>query len=98
MQTCKVNHYDRQNHQKVVKLLLKVLDESEVPFDLNARDDQGKTAFMHACSNGFEDLVQWMLEHPEKIDVNAIDYSGHCGFTLACINYHLNVTKLLLKL
>ena len=60
MQSCITN---RMYREKVVKLLLEVLDESELHIDLNAKDDQGKTALINACLNDFDDLVQWMLEH-----------------------------------
>ena len=47
-----------RGHKDVVKLLL---DSSE-RIELNARNNDGKTAFMLACQYGGKDVVKLMLE------------------------------------
>ena len=52
---------------------------------LNTKDEDGLTAFMLACKNGHKDVVQLLLDHSERIDLNAKDdYGGITAFMLAC--------------
>ena len=40
--------------------------------ELNARDDNGGTAFMLACYKGHKDVVKLLLDYPDlRIDLNA---------------------------
>ena len=56
----------KKGHKDVIKLLL---DHSE-RIELNARSNNGRTAFMYACSHG-RDFVKLLLEHSD------IDVSGY---------------------
>ena len=88
---------------KIVQLLLEhsattELNTRDLLIELNATDQYGGTAFMWACLNGHKDVVQLLLNHPDKtIDLNARYDNGMTAFMLACNNGHKDVVKLLLK-
>ena len=51
---------------------------------------------MFACNNGHKDVVQLLLDHSDRIDLNATDDRGFTAFLLACGCGHKDVVKLLL--
>ena len=50
-----------------------------------------------ACQRGHKDVVQLLLDHSERIELNARDNSGWTAFLKACYFGHKDVVKLLLK-
>ena len=61
MFACKNGHID------VVQFLP---DFSDQNIDLNARSNNGKTAFIWASFNGHEDVVKLLLEYSKVFDIN----------------------------
>ena len=51
-----------------------LLDNSERNIDLNARNDEGWTAFITACKYGQKNIVQLLVEHSKTkgIDIDEI--------------------------
>ena len=80
-------------HKDVVQLLL---GHSE-RIDLNARSNNGATAFMRACCNGHTDVVKLLLDHSGRIDLNARSNNGNTAFIMAYKNGHKDIIKLLLE-
>ena len=56
-------------HKNVVKLLLDNSDK----IDLNARDNDGVTAYMKACTKGHKDVVKLLLKYPKVVDIKIPD-------------------------
>ena len=58
---------------------------TEFNIDLNARDEDGKTAFHFACRYGRKDVVEMMVYNTDffKIDLKAKDKHGKTGFQYA---------------
>ena len=56
--------------------------------DLNAKDEDGRTAFHHAFGNGHSDVVEIILMKSTEIniDLNGKDECGRTGFHHACQN------------
>ena len=52
---------------------------------------------MFACLSGHKDVVQLLLDHPDKIDLNAKENDGWTAFIYACYRGHKDVVKLLLE-
>ena len=63
---------------------------TEFNIDLNARDEDGKTAFHFACRYGRKDVVEMMVNNADffKIDLKAKDKDGKTGFQYAVDNFH----------
>ena len=78
-------------HKDVVKLFLHHSERIE----LNARGNNGETAFMIACEFGHKEVVQLLLEN-SNIDLKARDNHGWTAFINACSRGHKDVVKLLL--
>ena len=53
-------------HKDVVQLLLNHCERIE----LNARDNNGYTAFMRACKLGRKDVVKLLLKYPKVVNIN----------------------------
>ena len=72
-----------------------IIEESltHTNIDVNAKDNNGKTALEYACEKkcNFE-LFKILLSHKE-IDVNAINNDGDTAFMLACNDGYLNYVK-----
>ena len=51
---------------------------------------------MIACANGQKDVVKLLVEHPNKIELNARDNHGWTPFMSACMHGHKDVVQLLL--
>ena len=64
---------------------------TEFNIDLNARDEDGKTAFHFACRYGRKDVVEMMVNNADffKIDLKAKDKDGKTGFQYAVDNFHV---------
>ena len=80
---------------KIVQLLLECFNYEEN--GLNIKDENGFTAMMLACNDGYKDVVELLLNHSKRIDVNARDFNGMTSFMWACQNGHTDVVKLLLE-
>ena len=52
--------------------------------DLNARTNDGCTAFMIACGLGHKDVVKLLLDYSEDIELNARSICGGTAFMFAC--------------
>jgi ankyrin repeat protein len=64
--------------------------------DINIQDDNGKTALIIASFNGFEFMVDLLLQQPD-IDVNIQDNHGNTALIYtSCTNTLYNVLKLLI--
>ena len=63
--------------------------------DINAQNSQGMTSLMIACSEGFVEVVNTLLENP-LIDVNAADKDGFTALLIACSRGHEDIVSLLL--
>ena len=81
-------------HKDVVQLFL---DHSDSNIELNARDNDGWTAFMFACYCRRNDVVKLFLDHSERIDLNARTKNGRTAFMWACKCGHKDVVQLLLE-
>ena len=44
--------------------------------ELTARNTDGYTAFMFACTKGNKDVVKLLLDYPEIIELNSSDNDG----------------------
>ena len=60
-------------------------------------DINGRTAFHHACFNGFSEGIQLFLEQSCDIDLNAKDKNGQTGLIIACEMGHSSTAKLLIN-
>ena len=70
----------------------------DLRIELNAIEQNGGTAFMAACYNGHKDVVQLLLNYPDRtIDLNARTNNGTTAFMAACHNAHKDVVQLLLN-
>ena len=66
--------------------------------ELDARDDEGRTAFLIACELGETEIVQSLICRSGQgagLNVNAIENFGINAFMLACLNGHKDIVKLL---
>ena len=72
-----------------------ILDHPDM-FGINTGVIDGFTAFMIACSKGHKDVVQLLMDHSERIDLNARN-TGWTAFTMACLFKRKDVVKLLLE-
>ena len=81
-----------RGHKDVVQILL---DNSE-RIELNARTNDGLTAFMEACMDGRKDVVQLLLNHSERIELNARCNNGGTAFIWACYFGQKDIVQLLL--
>ena len=50
---------------------------------------------MEACLNGHKDVVQLLLDHSERVELNARDNIGNTAFIFACYGAKKNVIQLL---
>ena len=51
---------------------------------------------MFACGNGHKDVVKLLLDHSERIELNARDNEGQTVFMFACGNGHKDIVIMLL--
>ena len=86
----------KDGHKDVVQLLLE-LEHSALNVELNARSNDGSTAYMWACAKGRKDVVQLLLVHSSKIELYAQDVSGRTALMDACDNGHKDIVQLLLN-
>ena len=85
----------KNGETKIVQLLLERCTSEES--GLNITDRNGYTPFIMACYYGHKDLVKLLLDHPERIELNAKVPYGWTGFMFACQKGHKEVVKLLLN-
>ena len=89
----------REGHLEIVKLLTK---DKSIDIDLNTRDHDMKTPFMHACESEFTDIVDYFLKLAEskksdKFDLNAKEKNGNTAFHLACISKNEDIVNLIME-
>ena len=75
--------------EEIVQLLL------EKGADVNAKDNDGRTALMFAAEKGHTEIVQILLK--KGADVNAEDEYGGTALMIAAENGHTEIIKLLLE-
>lgn len=63
--------------------------------DINARDEYGQSALMHAAVKGDDEVVEWLVERGAELD-HAAKY-GLSALMLAVVNGRLNVVRTLLR-
>ena len=80
---------ERNNGEETLKIGL------PPPLDLELLSFK-MTVFMFACEKGHKDVVQLLLHHSNRIDLNAVDSFEETAFMIACSNGHKDVVKLLL--
>ena len=64
--------------------------------DLNARTNDGFTAFMIACGLGHKDVVKLLLDYSERIELNARNDCGETALMIACRFGLKDIVKLFL--
>ena len=74
-----------------------VLKSTEINIDLNAKDEEGMTAFHLACMWGNERIVGMMIDNAKsfKLDFITIDNNGRTGFQCAKHHERKNVVKII---
>ena len=96
-----------KGHLEIVKLLTQ---EESTYIDLNIPDYASKTPFMHACQNGFIEIVQYFLKLAKSrkskdfriiplytdLDLNATADNGNTAFHYACHAEKEDVVDLLI--
>lgn len=75
------------NFQKVKEEVLKNVN-------INALDQDGRTALMYASFNGYTDIVRFLLEHGADVDLS--DYLGRTALLFASSGAFPETVKLLL--
>ena len=67
----------------IAEIIMK--NSAQLNFDLNAKDNFGRTAFHYACIWGKTSIVDIMINNYEafKLDLTARDNDGRTGFQLA---------------
>lgn len=83
------------------ELLLKTITKlTQRRYNLNNRiddpDSKGYTLFCFACQQGYSEMVELLLTHPQ-IDVKKPTYKGGTPFFVACGKGHSQMVELLLK-
>ena len=77
------------------QMLAQVRSPPNIPnIDLNARTNDGFTAFIIACGYGREDIVKLFLDR--NIDFNVRHQDGGNAFHLACLFGNIEIVRLLL--
>ena len=74
--------------------LPKILLAAEKGTDLNAIDEEGRTALMMAAFNGHTRVVQYLVEH--KVDINVRDSNGRTALMYASTIDNAELVKILL--
>ena len=84
----------KNGETKIVQLLLECFNYEEN--GLNIKDENGFTAMMLACNDGYKDVVELLLNHSNSgIEFNARDHDGKTAFMLACKRCHQDIVQLL---
>ena len=86
MIACKARNYE------IVKELL-----NDPRFDVNERDDEGRTAFYHACETASQEskIIKLLLDD-ERIDPNILDIRDNAPI-IAALRYNWHIIDLLLE-
>lgn len=88
--------YLQQWFEAVKKGDLQMLKEVVEKIDINAQDETGQTALMRAASNGYENIVKYLLKFPD-IEVNIQNSIGESALYFASIRGRENIVKMLLQ-
>ena len=94
---CDVFEFEERIQTEVFKILLDWSTRNKI--DFNMKNENGRTAFIWACSCGYTNVVQLFLDYfdSKHIDLNTRDNLGETGFYVACSKGHIEVIKLLLN-
>ena len=80
--------------KEVLNFLMKTSHVSGLKIDSHHFN---QTPFMAACAGNMVEALEVMLNHTNKINLNAADGNGNTGFQLACQNGCYSTVELLLK-
>lgn len=75
MKLCYVNLSEKE----VIQILEAILEKDP---DLNLQDSHGRTALMHACIGGKEELADWLISDPTT-RVEVFDFDGNSALSHA---------------
>lgn len=99
-------HYDKGQPQDRVTQLLGAAESDDVRimqlildrrgYNINQRNESGKTELMIVVANGLTDAVQTLLKK-DAIDVNAVDNEGESALSLAILKGHNSVIDALVR-
>ena len=84
----------KSGETKVVQLLLESCSAEES--GLNIKDEFGWTPLMLACHKGHNDVVKLLLDHSERLELNATTKSGETALLWFCKRGYTDVVKLFL--
>ncbi|CAF2665819.1 unnamed protein product [Rotaria sp. Silwood2] len=66
--------------------------------DMNYRNSvDGVTAFIRACNTGNVDIVKFLLDHVNNLNINITDKCGHSALDYSCQYGHNEILRLLLQ-
>ncbi|RPB07007.1 ankyrin [Morchella conica CCBAS932] len=103
-----IAHYDKAQPQDRVtqflgavesddeQIMQLIHDQKEKGYDINQRDESGKTELMVAAANGLTNTVQTLLKKP-AIEVNAVDDEGESALSLAILKGHTSAIDALVE-
>lgn len=83
---------EQQKQQSIINIVSKCI---KCGIDINIANDNGETALMFACQNGYLDLVLILVAG--KADVNAKDKNGKTVLNYAATGGNAEIVKLLLS-
>ena len=78
----------------MLNLILEIA--ADLNIDLNAKDNQGLTAFHWVCLRGDTELAKILVKN-SKLDSSARDNSGSTSFHYACRYAHSEIAELLIE-
>ncbi|KAI1731515.1 ankyrin repeats (3 copies) domain-containing protein [Ditylenchus destructor] len=65
--------------------------------DVNIADNEGNTALIHAAQAGHANIVQTLIQHYPKLNLDQTNHLGQTALIKAAIQGRINCAKLLLK-
>lgn len=68
----------------------------ECRVEVDAKDNDGRTALIDACEGGYIDIVRFLTQECE-VDINTSIYRGFTAFTLAAAHGHIDVARYLFE-
>merc|ERR1712062_13189 len=88
-----VHEAARNGYVKLMEFILRT------SFDMNTKDDFGRTAWHFACSNDQTETAQVIIKNSKyfSIDLNAKDYNGYTAWHLACKYDKTETAQIIIK-
>eukprot|EP00933_Yihiella_yeosuensis_P026618 TRINITY_DN20677_c0_g1_i1.p1 TRINITY_DN20677_c0_g1~~TRINITY_DN20677_c0_g1_i1.p1 ORF type:complete len:394 (-),score=104.24 TRINITY_DN20677_c0_g1_i1:371-1552(-) len=93
MWTSRVDYCDKDGKDAMNPLVELLLKQGHC--DVNATDQQGRTALIHACTHGSKLIVEALLD--ARADANMEDQEGNTALKIAMRHCHGEVSSLLLS-